>query len=159
MENVHELYIQEKEKVAEYEKTCPQPIYIFHKDDQIDTMLGNYLNLYPERKKLKIMFLRESEGVYMFGKKRIHIKVEQGNSIKVRVGGGFIDIGEFIEQYTTQEVEKIDKHTGVMDRFLTKTAVQHIASGSAKESRELSPIRSPQRPKTRVPSPKVKPNK
>ena len=73
---MQELYIQEREKVAEYEKTKPQPIYIFHKDDPIDTMLGSYLNLYPERKKLKIMFLRESEGVYMFGKKRVHIKVE-----------------------------------------------------------------------------------
>jgi len=60
-------------------------------------MLGNYLNLYPERNKIKIMFLRESEGVYMFGKKRVYIKIEQGNSLKVRVGGGFIDIGEFIE--------------------------------------------------------------
>ncbi len=51
----------------------------------------------PERKNLKIMFLRESEGVYFFGKKRVYIKVEQGNKIMVRVGGGYIAIDEFIE--------------------------------------------------------------
>ena len=42
-------------------------IYISNKKDKIDTTLGAYVNLYnqkPENDKLKIMFLRESEGVY-----------------------------------------------------------------------------------------------
>lgn len=46
------------------------------------------------------MFLRESEGVYQFGQKRVYIKVEKGGQIYVRVGGGFMHIEEFIEQYT-----------------------------------------------------------
>ena len=46
------------------------------------------------------MFLRESEGVYFFGQKRVYIKIERGNQIMVRVGGGYISIDEFIEQYT-----------------------------------------------------------
>ena len=96
------------------------------------------------------MFLRESEGVYLFGKKRVYIKVEQGNSLKVRVGGGFIDIGEFIEQYTLSEVEKIDKSSGAFDRFMAKTAVQHIAVKTSDGARENSPIRSPQRPGKRT---------
>ena len=49
---------------------------------------------------MKIMFLRESEGVYQFGQKRVYIKVEKGNQLLVRVGGGFMHIEEFIEMYT-----------------------------------------------------------
>jgi len=44
-----------------------QAVYIAKKNDKIDKALGNYLNKFPEREKLKIMFLRESEGVYQFG--------------------------------------------------------------------------------------------
>jgi len=43
------------------------------------------------------MFLRESEGVYSFGQKRVYIKVEKGDQILVRVGGGFMHIDSFIE--------------------------------------------------------------
>ena len=42
-------------------------LYIAKRNDQVDRTLGNYINLYnkkPEREKMKIMFLRESEGVY-----------------------------------------------------------------------------------------------
>jgi hypothetical protein len=41
-----------------------QCVYIAHKPDKIDMTLGNFINKYPERKKMGIMFLRESEGVY-----------------------------------------------------------------------------------------------
>ena len=53
------------------------------------------------------MFLRDSEGVYRFGQKRVYIKVEKGERILVRVGGGFMSIEEFIRQYTPEETEKI----------------------------------------------------
>ena len=62
--------------------------------------LSTYINNYPERDKLKIMFLRESEGVYLFGQKRVYIKIEKGKNIYVRVGGGYLHIDHFIEQYT-----------------------------------------------------------
>ena len=42
------------------------------------------------------MFLRESEGVYQFGQKRVYIKIEHGDQIHVRVGGGFMHIDDFI---------------------------------------------------------------
>jgi hypothetical protein len=32
--------------------------------DNIDLALGNFINSFPEREKLKILFIRESEGVY-----------------------------------------------------------------------------------------------
>ena len=41
-----------------------QAVYIAKKNDPIDKALGNYVNKYPEKKKMNIMFLRESEGVY-----------------------------------------------------------------------------------------------
>ena len=56
---------------------------------------------------MKIMFLRESEGVYQFGQKRVYVKVEKGGQIFVRVGGGYMTIDEFIYQYTPNELEKI----------------------------------------------------
>ena len=81
-------------------------IYHARKNDKIDETLGKFLNEYPEREKLKILFLRESEGVYLFGSKRVYIKIEKGDSILVRVGGGFMHIGEFISQYTLIELDK-----------------------------------------------------
>jgi Growth-Arrest-Specific Protein 2 Domain len=42
------------------------------------------------------MFYREGEGVYMFGTKRVYIRVEN-NKIVVRVGGGYLSIDEFID--------------------------------------------------------------
>ena len=62
------------------------------------------------------MFLRESEGVYQFGQKRVYVKIEKGEQIFVRVGGGFMHIDEFINQYTPMEVEKIERRD-VLARF------------------------------------------
>jgi hypothetical protein len=39
-------------------------VYIPVKNDGIDKKLAEYINNYPERSKLKIMFMRESEGIY-----------------------------------------------------------------------------------------------
>ena len=39
-------------------------VYIPVKNDEVDKRLAEYINNYPERSKLKIMFMRESEGVY-----------------------------------------------------------------------------------------------
>ena len=71
-------------------------VYIPVKDDGVDRKLAEFINNYPERSKLKIMFMRESEGVYQFGTKRIAVKVEKDN-IKIRVGGGFLSIDEFLD--------------------------------------------------------------
>lgn len=71
-------------------------VYIPVKDDSIDHRLAEYINNYPDRSKLKIMFMRESEGVYQFGSKRVYVKSDK-DKILVRVGGGFLSIDEFID--------------------------------------------------------------
>ena len=52
-------------------------VYIPDKGDPIDKKLAEYINNYPDRQKLKIMFMRESEGVYEFGSRRILVKVQR----------------------------------------------------------------------------------
>ena len=68
------------------------------------------------------MFLRESEGVYQFGQKRVYIKVEKGDQIFVRVGGGYLYIDEFIAKYSDTEIDKILRRN-VIDRFRDKTTI------------------------------------
>ena len=124
MEGKNELA---EDKIAELIKLNEQleknqAVYIAKKNDRVDAVLGNYLNKFPERDAMKIMFLRESEGVYCFGSRRVYVKVEKGDQIFVRVGGGYMHIDEFIMQYTHSEVEKIERRD-VLARFQNKIAV------------------------------------
>jgi len=70
-------------KIAELHDllTAQNRVYIGKKYDDIDTILARYINTYPEKNKMKIMFIRHSEGVYTFGKKKVFIKIEGGNKI------------------------------------------------------------------------------
>ena len=72
-------------------------VYLPAKDDAIDLKMADYINNFPDRDKLKVMFMRESEGTYVFGSKRIAIKVEN-NKLLIRTGGGYLNIDEFIDQ-------------------------------------------------------------
>ena len=44
------------------------------------------------------------------------MKIEKGDKILVRVGGGFMGIDEFIQQYTPEETDKITRKN-VFDKF------------------------------------------
>ena len=67
------------------------------------------------------MFMRESEGVYQFGSKRVGVKVDK-DKINIRVGGGYLSIDEFLDQYTPAELEKLERRDP-MKRFSEKVAV------------------------------------
>lgn len=82
------------------------------------------------------MFMRESEGVYQFGSKRVAVKVDK-DKINIRVGGGFLSIDEFLDQYTPAELEKLERKDPIK-RFSEKVAVQKTIVG--KEVRESSPV-------------------
>lgn len=111
-------------------------VYIPVKNDQIDKRLAEYINNYPDRQKLKIMFMRESEGVYQFGTKRVAVRVDK-DKINIRVGGGYLSIDEFLDQYTPPELEKLERNNP-MKKFNEKVAVQKTLMG--KEIRESSPV-------------------
>ena len=112
-------------------------VYIPVKDDLVDKKLAEFINNYPERSKLKIMFMRESDGVYQFGSKRVAVKVEKDN-IKIRVGGGYLSIDEFLDQYTPVELEKLERKDP-LKRFSEKVAIQKTIVNAG--ARETSPIR------------------
>jgi len=58
--------------------------------ENIDSKLGEYINKFSEKSQMSFIFLRENEGMYQFGSKRVYLKINKG-SIFVRIGGGYID--------------------------------------------------------------------
>ena len=71
-------------------------VYVPIKEDPVDKAMAEFINNYPDRNRLKIMFMRETEGVYEFGSKRVNVRIEKGK-IKIRVGGGYLSIDEFLD--------------------------------------------------------------
>ena len=67
-------------------------VYITNINCPIDRVLGDFINSHHERFTFKVLFKRESEGLYNFGSKRVTVKIEKGNQILVRVGGGYMKI-------------------------------------------------------------------
>ena len=96
-------------------------VYIPVKNDLVDKRIAEYINNYPDRQKLKIMFMRESEGVYEFGSRRVMVKVER-DKIQIKVGGGYLSIDEFLDQYTPVELEKLERRDP-LKRFSEKVAI------------------------------------
>jgi hypothetical protein len=76
---------EEIETLKQYVMELKQRIavYIPVKDDPVDKRLAEYINNYPDRSKLKIMFMRESEGIYSFGSKKIYVRVEKDKIISI----------------------------------------------------------------------------
>jgi len=145
---LREYIIELKSRVA---------VYIPIKEDDVDKRLAEYINNYPDRSKLKIMFMRESEGIYLFGTRKIYVRVEQGKII-IRVGGGYLTIDEFLDIYTPVELERLERKDP-LKKFSEKVAVQRNLVG--REIRESSPVRaSPTRSSpTRSPSGRKSPKK
>ena len=96
-------------------------VYIPIKGDPIDQKLAEYINNYPDRNKLKIMFMRDSAGVYTFGTKRVKVEVMNGK-IQIRVGGGYLSIDEFLDQHTPAELEKLSR-SDPLKKFSQKVAL------------------------------------
>lgn len=74
------------------------------KGDSVDEMLANVLNI----KNCEIPISRVSEGWYMFGSKKIYTKI-MNNKLVCRVGGGFMNMDEFISTYAESERLKLDR--------------------------------------------------
>ena len=78
-------------------------IYSPQKDDPVDSALAEFLNSRSEP--LLVPFQRQDRDLYLFGTRRIFMKLENGR-ITVRVGGGFTRIEDFVEVYTPIELER-----------------------------------------------------
>lgn len=72
-------------------------IYKANMNDAIDQKLASYINKAPLRLRSKMHFEREAPGIYRFARKKVFMKLE-GETIVLRVGGGFLTMDEFIEQ-------------------------------------------------------------
>ena len=73
--------------------------------DIIDVALSEFEKLHQD---LSVFFVKEQEGVYTFGSKKMFLKHENGR-IYARIGGGFMEIEEFIKTYTQLELEKLER--------------------------------------------------
>ena len=110
--------LSEVDKLVKFNKLLEnnQAVYIAKKTDPIDIALSQFLNNSQDRDKIKIMFIRESEGIYAFGERRVYIKLEKNDQLLVRTGGGYMPIQEFVQQFTQSEVEKIERKDVVHKR-------------------------------------------
>ena len=65
--NLKKLIIELKDKSA---------VYISMSDDIIDRKIAEFINASNDPHKLAKLFIRENEGVYQFGSKRVYVKME-----------------------------------------------------------------------------------
>ena len=80
------------------------PLYLPVRGDPIDKMLAIHLSSHPKPMKL-VQFERISEGTYNFGSKKVNLKIEN-DQLKVRVGGGFSTMDEFLDLNQKLEEER-----------------------------------------------------
>lgn len=65
--NLKKLILEMKDKSA---------VYIAVTDDIIDRKIAEFINASNDPHKLTKLFLRERDGVYQFGSKRVYVKME-----------------------------------------------------------------------------------
>ena len=95
--------------------------------------------------------MRESEGVYQFGTKRVSVKVDM-DRINIRVGGGYLSIDEFLDQYTPVELQKLERKDPIR-RFNEKIAIQKtLVNRAVRESSPTDGHNSPGRNRSGSPS-------
>lgn len=113
-------------------------VYVPVNDDAIDFKLAEFINASDDPNKYTTMFIRERDGVYQFGSKRVYVKME-GGRIYVRVGGGFLHLDEFLRINTPIELEKMARNSpvNVLNRTL---AVNKVTAGRNVRNAETTKI-------------------
>jgi hypothetical protein len=103
---------------------CGQKYYVAKKHDNIDNALAKYLNSIGD--KLKISFIRESQGVYKFGTKRVILNLERGEDLYVRIGGAYMHIKLFLDQYSKVEVDRIERNYALLKFHASQSQVMNV---------------------------------
>lgn len=106
-------------------------MYVPIQGDPVDSALADYINTLDCP--LTVPITREEEGIYIFGTKRIFVKLEQGKII-IRVGGGFMQINEFIDVYTSNEVDKFARERADRAQRLRLSLIGKLSDGSEPKS-------------------------
>lgn len=104
------------------------PVYLPLKTDETDVELAKWINGYKNRLQMRLLFIRQGEGLYSFGKQQVRLVVQRG-IVKVKVGGGHIDLEEYLNQYTPVELEKLEKgdplkRVGAADNVSTASPIR-----------------------------------
>lgn len=76
-------------------------------------------------------------GVYNFGSRKVLVKAER-NSVQVKVGGGFLSIDEFLDQYTPVELERLGRKDPLR-RSNDKAASGQRTLGGDRTTSSISP--------------------
>jgi len=91
-----------------YDAMANYKVYVPKQGDKIDECLAKYINKSEEIDRIKVLFIRISEGVYQFGKRKINMKIEKDNQIYIKNGTGWMSLNEFIDKFTQIEFEKLE---------------------------------------------------
>ena len=90
----------------------------------------------------QIKFIKESEGIYSFGSKRVFIKLEN-NKIFIRIGAGFMTLEEFLKVYLPLETDKINKTKELESRPLSKAREEKFVTCFGVQRRSASVTKLP----------------
>lgn len=96
---LREISAIEVEEVKAIEKS-----YNIEVIDDTDRMMLQYLQEWN----CDVPITRLGQGYYLFGTRKIYAKILNGKLV-VRVGGGYMIITEFLEKYSEQEIQKIQR--------------------------------------------------
>lgn len=94
-------YLQILHTPPSFRKKTPELKSSRSQKDPVDTLLEDFTS----KSDLPIQFVKESEGIYTFGSKRVFIKLEN-QKLFIRIGAGFMSVEDFIKSYLPVELER-----------------------------------------------------
>lgn len=96
----------ELERIFDYAYDLTKINFIYKEvdGDKVDKKLADIINTSDKNtetsmNKAKLLFVRESEGVYTYCKKKVFMKVMEEDRLIIRVGGGYMSLEEFIDTF------------------------------------------------------------
>jgi hypothetical protein len=96
----------ELERIFDYAYDLTKINFVYKEvdGDKVDKKLADIVNTSDKNKensmnKAKLLFVRESEGVYTYCKKKVFMKVMEEDRLIIRVGGGYMSLEEFIDTF------------------------------------------------------------
>ena len=84
---------------------------------------------------------KEFEGVFQFGQSKVHMKLEKGSQLKVRVGSQYMDITDFIDKYSESESQKSERKV-MINRFKDKLVQQKTQKEHIVKKKNISPVKN-----------------